>query len=52
MTKARGASYPRTWTALTRDGRRALAGHIAELRRIVDLADAPPGGEGKTPPPD
>ncbi|MFJ9981318.1 transcriptional regulator [Streptomyces cyaneofuscatus] len=52
VTKARGASYPRTWIALTRDGRRALAGHIAELRRIVDLADAPPGGERKAPPPD
>ncbi|MEU3205492.1 transcriptional regulator [Streptomyces cyaneofuscatus] len=52
VTKARGASYPRTWIALTHDGRRALAGHIAELRRIVDLADGPSGGEGETPPPD
>ncbi|MET9091365.1 transcriptional regulator [Streptomyces cyaneofuscatus] len=52
VTKARGASYPRTWIALTRDGRRALAGHIVELRRIVDLAEAPSGGERKTPPPD
>ncbi|MCD9903508.1 transcriptional regulator [Streptomyces sp. MT29] len=52
VTKARGRSYPRTWIALTRDGRRALAGHIAELRRIVDLADGPSGGEGETPPPD
>ncbi|MFE8977239.1 transcriptional regulator [Streptomyces cyaneofuscatus] len=47
-----GASYPRTWIALTRDGRRALAGHIAELRRIVAFADAPSGGEGETPPSD
>ncbi|MGW1204245.1 transcriptional regulator [Streptomyces cyaneofuscatus] len=52
VTKARGASCPRTWIALTRDGQRALAGHIAELRRIVDLADAPSRGEGKTPLPD
>ncbi|WP_240139720.1 winged helix-turn-helix domain-containing protein [Streptomyces sp. MUM 178J] len=52
ITKARGASYPRTWIALTHDGRRALAGHIAELRRIVDLAYAPSIDDGKAPPPD
>lgn len=49
ITKARGASYPRTWIALTPDGRQAFSGHIAELRRIVELGDAvrrdpvPPG---------
>ncbi|MEV4875406.1 transcriptional regulator [Streptomyces cyaneofuscatus] len=52
VTKARRASYPRTWIALTRDGRRPLAGHIAELCRIVDLAEGLPRGEGKPPPPD
>lgn len=44
VTKARGASYPRTWIALTPAGRRAFAGHIAELRRIVDLGGAGPTG--------
>ncbi|AVZ73522.1 MarR family transcriptional regulator [Streptomyces lunaelactis] len=39
VTKARGASYPRTWIALTPDGRQAFSGHIAELRRIVELGD-------------
>lgn len=43
VTKARGASYPRTWIALTRDGRQAYAGHIAELRRIVELGPGPTG---------
>ena len=51
VAKARGASYPRTWVALTRDGRRALAGHVAELRRIVGLAGSRAlSGDGKTPP--
>ncbi|MFD4141787.1 MULTISPECIES: winged helix-turn-helix domain-containing protein [unclassified Streptomyces] len=39
ITKARGRSYPRTWISLTPDGRQALAGHIAELRRIVGQAE-------------
>lgn len=29
----------RTWAALTAKGRRALAGHIAELKRIAALAE-------------
>lgn len=40
VTKVRGSSYPRTWLALTPEGRRALAGHIAELRRITEMAEA------------
>ncbi|MGD3112773.1 transcriptional regulator [Streptomyces sp. YGL11-2] len=39
VTKVRG-SHPRTWLALTPSGRQALAGHIAELRRIVEMAQA------------
>ncbi len=30
----------RTWLALTPEGRQALAGHIAELRRIVEQAES------------
>ncbi len=34
--KQQGASgRPRTWVRLTRAGRRALAGHVAELRRLA-----------------
>ncbi|MEV7465904.1 transcriptional regulator [Streptomyces kronopolitis] len=29
----------RTWLALTAQGRQALAGHVAELRRIVERAE-------------
>ncbi|GAB7182126.1 transcriptional regulator [Kitasatospora sp. Ki12] len=39
VTKVRGASYPRTWLALTPRGRKAFDGHIAELRRLLDLAE-------------
>ncbi|MBZ4320386.1 winged helix-turn-helix domain-containing protein [Streptomyces huiliensis] len=46
VTKVRGGSYPRTWVALTPEGRRAFAGHVAELRRIVG-----PAGEDRTGPP-
>ncbi|MEU9298856.1 transcriptional regulator [Streptomyces sp. NPDC048269] len=50
VTKARGASYPRTWIALTGEGLQAYSGHIAELRRIVELGaparrDPVPPGE-------
>ncbi|MFP3988988.1 transcriptional regulator [Streptomyces sp. E11-3] len=38
VTKARGSSHPRTWLALTPEGQQALAGHILELRRIVEMA--------------
>jgi DNA-binding transcriptional ArsR family regulator len=40
VKKVRGGSYPRTWLALTPAGRRAVAGHLAELRRIVGMAEA------------
>ena len=32
------ASRQRTWLALTADGRRALAGHVAELQRLLSQA--------------
>ncbi|MET8622895.1 transcriptional regulator [Kitasatospora sp. NPDC004669] len=31
---------PRTWLAATREGRAALAAHLAELQRIVAAAEA------------
>lgn len=38
MTKARSGSRTRTWLSLTPAGRKALDGHLAELRRIATLA--------------
>ncbi|MFI9380441.1 transcriptional regulator [Kutzneria sp. NPDC052558] len=38
VTKAPHNSRTRTWLALTETGRAALAAHLAELRRITDLA--------------
>ncbi|MBC6457247.1 transcriptional regulator [Actinomadura sp. HBU206391] len=38
VTKTSGQAHRRTWLALSPEGRRALAGHLAELRRISDLA--------------
>ena len=35
IRKAVVASRQRTWLALTADGRRALAGHVAELQRLL-----------------
>ncbi len=35
VRKAVVASRQRTWLALTADGRRALAGHVAELQRLL-----------------
>lgn len=35
----------RTWAGLTAKGRRALAGHVAELKRIAALIEGPPAGE-------
>ncbi|MFZ2504408.1 MAG: transcriptional regulator [Nocardioides sp.] len=32
----------RTWAHLTRSGRAALAGHLAELRRLTSLIEAQP----------
>jgi len=40
MTKATRSSHIRTWLTLTAAGRDALAGHLAELRRIAELATA------------
>ncbi|MGX1975458.1 transcriptional regulator [Streptomyces kronopolitis] len=40
VTKVRNGSHPRTWLALTPEGRDALAGHITELRRIVEMTQA------------
>lgn len=39
VRKGQVGRRPRTWLSLTPVGRRALRGHIAALRRIVDLAD-------------
>lgn len=38
VRKAVVASRQRTWLALTADGRRALAGHVAELQRLLTPA--------------
>lgn len=40
LRKATVLSRQRTWVALTGAGRRAIAGHLAELRRVVELAQA------------
>ncbi|RJQ83956.1 transcriptional regulator [Amycolatopsis panacis] len=40
LTKSARDSRTRTWLALTPPGRAALAGHLAELRRIADLASS------------
>lgn len=34
----------RTWLHLTRDGRRAFAGHVSALRELADAAEATTGG--------
>lgn len=39
VKKVRGGSYPRTWLSLTAEGRQAVAGHLAALRRIVAMAE-------------
>jgi DNA-binding MarR family transcriptional regulator len=39
ITKARKDAHRHTWLALTTQGQQALARHLAELRRIADLAD-------------
>jgi predicted ArsR family transcriptional regulator len=38
LTKRGFSGRPRTWAALTGSGREAFAGHVAELRRLADLA--------------
>lgn len=38
LSKRRGAAgRPRTWARLTRTGREAFRGHVAELRRLASL---------------
>ncbi|GLW11942.1 MarR family transcriptional regulator [Microtetraspora sp. NBRC 13810] len=41
VTKTSGKAPRSTWLTLTPAGRKALAGHLAELRRIADMADLP-----------
>ena len=41
LRKARLDARQRTWVALTRSGKRAFDGHVAELRRLVALSDVP-----------
>ncbi len=40
VAKKSSNSHLRTWLSLTSSGREALAGHLAELRRIASLADS------------
>lgn len=40
LRKASMDSRQRTWAALTPAGRKALQGHLAELRRVVEMAQA------------
>ena len=42
VAKGPGNARVRTWLALTSQGRQALAGHLAELRRLADMADDAP----------
>lgn len=52
VRKAVVASRQRTWLALTAEGRRALAGHVAELQRLLaPAAEASPGPDRPAPPP-
>ncbi|MGW0594936.1 transcriptional regulator [Streptosporangium sp. NPDC002607] len=45
VTKTSGRVPRSTWLALTRAGREALAGHLAELRRLADfVAPIPDAG--------
>lgn len=40
LTKSSGAGRPRTWAAMTKEGRAAFADHVAELRRLTEVVDA------------
>lgn len=42
LDKPRGGGRVRTWAKLTSAGRAALAGHLAELRRLAAAADVLP----------
>ena len=43
VTKTPANARMRTWLALTSAGRHAFDGHLAELRRIANLATSPDG---------
>lgn len=43
VRKAAFAGRQRTWLALTAAGRKAFAGHVAELTRLAGLAGVPVG---------
>lgn len=38
LIKQRGTGRVKTWVKLTKPGRQALAGHLAELQRLAELA--------------
>ncbi|MFD8702547.1 transcriptional regulator [Kitasatospora sp. NPDC059648] len=40
VKKGYAGKRPRTWLAATREGRAALAAHLAELQRLVAAAEA------------
>lgn len=46
LTKAPENGRQRTWISLTSDGRRAFAGHVAELNRLAALTAPQRLGEG------
>lgn len=41
LDKPSGSGRVRTWASLTRAGRAAFAGHVAELQRLAAAADLP-----------
>lgn len=41
LDKPGGSGRVRTWASLTRAGRAAFAGHVAELQRLAAAADLP-----------
>jgi DNA-binding MarR family transcriptional regulator len=41
LDKPSGSGRVRTWASLTRAGRRAFSGHVAELQRLAAVADLP-----------
>ncbi|KRF20882.1 MarR family transcriptional regulator [Nocardioides sp. Soil797] len=42
LDKPQGEGRVRTWASLTKEGRRAFAGHVAELRRLAAGLDVQP----------
>jgi DNA-binding MarR family transcriptional regulator len=41
LDKPSGSGRVRTWASLTKAGRAAFAGHVAELQRLAGAADLP-----------